>query len=39
MVYFFSTKTTIDAAAGGALMAKSLQEAQGLIEEIEANNY
>ena len=26
-------------AAGGALMAKSLQEGQGLIEEMAANNY
>ncbi|XP_027165399.1 uncharacterized protein LOC113765424 [Coffea eugenioides] len=35
----FSTKTTIDAAAGGALMGKSPQEAQSLIEEMAANNY
>ena len=33
------TKTNIDAAAGGALMGKSPEEAQELIEEMAANNY
>ena len=35
----FSTKMTIDAAAGGALTGKSPEEAQSLIEEMTANNY
>ena len=35
----FSTKTTIDAAACGALMVKSPQETQDLIEEMATNNY
>lgn len=33
------TKNIIDAAAGGSLMAKSTEEAQGLIEEMASNNY
>ena len=35
----FTTKTTVDAAAGGALMGKSPEETQNLIEEMAANNY
>ena len=32
-------KTHIDAAVGGALMEKSANEAQQLIEEMAASNY
>ncbi|XP_027120640.1 uncharacterized protein [Coffea arabica] len=35
----FPTKTHVDATAGEALMGKSAEEAQQLIEEMVANNY
>ncbi|XP_027156543.1 uncharacterized protein LOC113757463 [Coffea eugenioides] len=35
----YLTKTHVDAAAGGALMGKKVEEAQQLIEEMAANNY
>ena len=35
----YSTKTHVDAATGGALIGKSIEEAQQLIEEMAANNY
>ncbi|XP_071933622.1 uncharacterized protein [Coffea arabica] len=35
----YPTKTHIDAAAGGALMGKTAEEAQQLIEKMAANNY
>lgn len=34
-----ATRTTIDAAAGGALMGKSIDEAYDLLEEMASNNY
>nr|XP_027083595.1 uncharacterized protein LOC113705889 [Coffea arabica] len=35
----YPTKTHVDAAAGGALMGKSAEEPQQLIEKMAANNY
>ena len=35
----YATKLNVDAAAGGALMGKSAEEAQQLIEEMAANSY
>ncbi|XP_027169924.1 uncharacterized protein LOC113769792 [Coffea eugenioides] len=35
----YPTKTHVDTAAGGALMGKTAEEAQQLIEEMAANNY
>ncbi|XP_071900972.1 uncharacterized protein [Coffea arabica] len=35
----YSTKTHVDVAAGEALMGKTAEEAQQLIEEMAANNY
>nr|XP_027071867.1 uncharacterized protein LOC113696688 [Coffea arabica] len=35
----YPTKMHVDAAAGGALMGKTAEEAQQLIEEMAANNY
>ncbi|XP_027181977.1 uncharacterized protein LOC113780369 [Coffea eugenioides] len=35
----YPTKTHVDAAAGGALMGKTAEETQQLIEEMAANNY
>ena len=34
-----NTKTLVDAAAGGALMGKTIDEAHQLLEEMAANNY
>ncbi|KAL6288360.1 hypothetical protein ACE6H2_005870 [Prunus campanulata] len=34
-----ASKTTIDAAAGGALMGKTETEAYNLLEEMASNNY
>ena len=36
---FSATRTSIDAAAGGALMAKNFDEAYNLLETMAANNY
>ena len=35
----YTTKQNVDAAAGGALMGRSAEEAQNLIEEMAANSY
>jgi len=34
-----SVKISVDAAAGGALMGKSIEAAKTLLEEITFNNY